>query len=631
MPSSEVTPEEFWPVELPVNCTHPVFNDQPVQFERWASLNYLVGPNGSGKTTLFNAIMAAARGRWRNRVKVLGTGRLGPLEKSVSQWLGDLTTRLFQEDNLATVYNTLFEGQDTAHQAFQLLEKRLDLRIRVLTFLKHVFKRTVFLNPTRRGLQVTGASIGGTPYQILDECHGLKELITLLTFLYDDTFAILGIDEPELHLHPQFQRFLLDELRAVAGDPSVEGKKLIFLVTHSPILLDLRHFHDLSSVLVFPGGQAPPQRVQLQSLNNEERLKVRQALPSFHAAQRELIFSNVPIVVEGITDSSILLNLAAKLDLPLGAAGIGVAAMGGKYQLFAYRALLSALAKSQARFVLDLDSAVDPQVMHYLDEDPRVQQHLASAGSGERSLSKEAGELITLIHTFIEELYQQNVTLPPLLTHLNAPGGILAESEVAIALRAVQSLRRDGADSVSMRARSIWGKVDLIRAAALAAGVLILSKGSIEAYYQAPPSVRANDFQKQQAFQAELLNIWDCEDVSTLRQRYQELITFVQGAGMLSIPVSETAREPLADLIHLLQTEIAMGRISNSETAQKNTRILAEGYWYICDLAELVIENRHVFRGTLAVKDSLGGQRIAFDQNTRAYQVLQPPVTSDLL
>src|SRR5262245_48827527 len=123
----DLAPEALWPIELRVTCGDTVFRKAPISFERWAPLNYLVGPNGSGKTTLFKAIMGAARSRWPNKVKILGTGRLSPLEKSVAPWIGDPTSRLFQEDNLQSVYNNLFSDQDTSHQAFQLLEKRPDL------------------------------------------------------------------------------------------------------------------------------------------------------------------------------------------------------------------------------------------------------------------------------------------------------------------------------------------------------------------------------------------------------------------------------------------------------------------------------------------------------------------------
>jgi predicted ATP-dependent endonuclease of OLD family len=384
---TDISKSEALKITLLVTCATNVFADAPVRFESWGAINYFVGPNASGKTTLFSAVMAAARSHYPNKVKILGTGRLGPLEKSVQPWVGDATSRLFQEENLDNVYNTLFSGQETSHQAFQLLEKRLDLQIRVLGFLRHVFKRTLQFKSTRKGLMVLGASTRGTEYQIVDECHGLKELITILTFLYDDTFSVLGIDEPELHLHPQFQRFLLDELKAVAGDPTVPGKKLIFLVTHSPILLELRSLTDLASILVFEPGK-PPRRATPELFSDEERLKVKQALPSFNAAQRELLFSNAPIIVEGPSDASVLMNLASRLELPLGAAGIGVTAMGGKYQLRAFRALLSALAKTEARFVLDLDAVVETNAINCGSCKGCVEGH-AIAGTGSGNLEQQ--------------------------------------------------------------------------------------------------------------------------------------------------------------------------------------------------------------------------------------------------
>lgn len=611
----DVTEEQSLPIKMDVTCSANLFADRSVTFKRWAPINYFVGPNGSGKTTLFNAVMDACRGRWPNRVKILGTGRLGPLEKSVTQWIGDTTSRLFQEENIDSVYNQLFSGRDTAHEAFQILEKRLDLQIRVLGFLRHVFKKTLYFRPTRRGLQVLGASSSGSSYQIIDECHGLKELITILTFLYDETFSVLGIDEPELHLHPQFQRFLLDELRAVAGDPDQPGKKLIFLVTHSPILLELRSIPELASLVVFSHGSSPQRAVPWQ-FPPEARLKIRQCLPSFHAGQRELIFSNVPIVVEGPTDVAVLMNVAAKLSLPLGAAGIGVAAMGGKYQLLAFRSLLGSLAKPNARFILDLDALVDTKALFCLDDDPLVVAHLASAGMGDRTLSKVIGELIGLIRSYLADTTTAGAPLETGITSAN-------EKTLATALRII--LEREEREPTALfninRAHAIRGKVDLLRAAARAANVLILSKGPIEAYYKNPPGARAGDFEKQQALQAELDAIWQESDDGELEERYSEVLHFLRDAGFLKIPIGDLVREPLANLIHLLQTEILTGRVRTVEEGRQCSRADADGYWHVCELISLNVFTTTKFRGTLKVKEGLGGELIHFDNNTRAYEL----------
>lgn len=606
---------EALPIHLPVSCNQLIFQKAPVQFDSWGPINFFVGPNGSGKTTFFNSVMAQARSAFPNRVKILGTGRLGPLEKSVAQWIGDPTTRLFQEESIENVYNTLFSGQDTAHQAFQVLEKRLDLQIRVLGFLRHVFKRSLQFKSTRRGLMVLGTSATGDEYQIIDECHGLKELITILTFLYDDTFAVLGIDEPELHLHPQFQRFLIDELKAVAGDPSMPGKKLIFLVTHSPILLELRSLADLATIVVFSPG-TPPRRATPDSFDDEDKLKMRQALPSFHAAQRELLFSNTPVVVEGPFDAAVLMNVASRLELPLGAAGIGLTTMGGKYQLRAFRALTAALGKSQTRFILDLDAAVDAKALSCLDADPRVIDLLHKRGLGDRTLTKLIGELITLLRDYVRDSAVAGSPVA-VIKELTAP----TEAELAVALRTLRKARDDGiAPFESGRVNAVLGKVDLVREVAASANVLILSRGSIEAYYASPPPPRPSDFEKQQALQAELDAIWAEGDTAQLSQRYKELVDFVREAGLLHIPLATLTREPIANLVHLLQSEIVAGRITSLEDARVS-RAKADGFWNICELTHLNVADRRTFSGEIRVKRELGGEVIPFDNNTRAYEL----------
>jgi len=616
--SAGIDEAQVLPVTLLVHCGRTVFAQNPVEFDRWATINYLIGPNGSGKTTLFDDIMTASRQKWPTGVKILGTGRLGPIEKSVKRWIGDLSG-LFNEERIEQIYGSQYSGQDTAHEAFQLLEKRLDLRLRVLGFLRHVFKKSLHFKSTRQGLQVLGASDLGEAYPIIDECHGLKELITILTFLYDDRFSVLGIDEPELHLHPQFQRFLLDELRAVAGQPGQPGKKLIFLVTHSPILLDIRTLADLASIVVF-SHSAPPKRATPLEFSNEERLKVRQALPSFHAAQRELLFSNSPIVVEGPSDAAVLMNLATKLELPLGAAGIGITSMGGKYQLLAFRALLKSLSRPNARFVLDLDAVTDARTLHCLDEDSRVVEHLATSGHGDRTISKLVGDLIGLLRAYASAASGANKPLIPL-----AGQDVLAsERELAIILRKITEIegRAPQEHFDRDRAKVILGKVDLIRATARFANVLILSKGPIEAYYASPPNINASEFDKQRALQSELETIWTIQDIETLRTRYAEVLEFFRDAGLLKIPISDLAREPIADLIHLLQSEIFTGRVQNLEQAKQCARVLAEGYWDICELVALEVKAKgKTFSGSIQLKAELGGETVQFNDDTRPYEL----------
>ena len=105
--------------------------------------------------------------------------------------------------------------------AFVLLEERLDLRIQVESTLRHLFDREIILewDSGRLKANVRRSGTSGSYRLDREECHGIKELIVLLTHLYDQGNQYLIIDEPELNLHPQYQAFFMQEIRKIAGDP----------------------------------------------------------------------------------------------------------------------------------------------------------------------------------------------------------------------------------------------------------------------------------------------------------------------------------------------------------------------------------------------------------------------------
>ena len=73
----------------------------------------------------------------------------------------------------------------------------------------------------------------------------------------------LVIDElKQLNLHPQYQAFFMQEVRKIAGDPATnQKKKVVFLITHSPFILDLQSEDDLKSVISFDLGYSVPRQV----------------------------------------------------------------------------------------------------------------------------------------------------------------------------------------------------------------------------------------------------------------------------------------------------------------------------------------------------------------------------------
>ena len=270
----------------------------------WGSLNYLVGPNGGGKTRFAEAVrpqlhIAQLLPRYLSAERLMGFERH-------SQAFG-FGTPLSQGLNIGEFSHLqLFgEQQGLSADALIILKQRLNVRIKVETFLSSIIGRRIrlaeeggFLNPKVRRI------IGGEEYSLKQaECHGLKELTSLLAFLYDDKYNCLIIDEPELHLHPQFQSFLVQEARRMSGDPRKNpAKKCFFFITHSPYFLDFRTVDELRDCILFQ-PQKPPTFVD--TLEEQDEFLLKRFLPRLNTHHKQFFFSDRPVFVEGYTDQQL--------------------------------------------------------------------------------------------------------------------------------------------------------------------------------------------------------------------------------------------------------------------------------------------------------------------------------------
>jgi len=225
------------------------WNQKKFETPQIGVINFLVGPNGSGKSR-FAEMLHASLGNAR----LLGTDRLSGMEHSAAlrSIYGDYFPSGLRKDQFSQLKGAGQQGSGI--DTIVLLEERMDLRIQVEATLSHLFNRKIILE-WDSGSLVARAVLGetGDSYRLdRDECHGIKELLVLLTHLYNDEQPYLIIDEPELNLHPQYQAFFMQEVRKLAGDASTDRrKKIVFLVTHSPFILDFRSVEDVKSVVSF--------------------------------------------------------------------------------------------------------------------------------------------------------------------------------------------------------------------------------------------------------------------------------------------------------------------------------------------------------------------------------------------
>ena len=131
---------------------------------------------------------------------------------------------------------------------------------------------------------------------------------------------VVLVEEPELFLRPQTQRYLYRRLRAFAA-----GGNQVVYTTHAPALLNVARLEELALV------EHEPERgtriVRPQSLESDEAFRV---VSEFDAERSELFLARSAILVEGRTEKLVLPSVFAALGYDADREGVSIVECGGK-------------------------------------------------------------------------------------------------------------------------------------------------------------------------------------------------------------------------------------------------------------------------------------------------------------
>ena len=215
---------------------------------------------------------------------------------------------------------------------------------------------------------------------VLDKGHGLQRSVVfallqmLMTTLRNRDNAgdaageleneprpiILGIEEPELYIHPQSQRLIYNVLKEFAGvhqEPHI-GSDQVIHTTHSPAFVDVGNYERVGIVR----KHAPDEGTHICQcdggvLGNVEERKGFKLLTSFGLKQNELFFAREIILVEGPEDEIAFIATARKLgqivDLP-DEIGLAIVVAHGKPEVPKFQRILNAYGL-QYGVLLELD------------------------------------------------------------------------------------------------------------------------------------------------------------------------------------------------------------------------------------------------------------------------------------
>ena len=341
-------------VKIPFLWGKAVFRKQ-----NWSQINLIVGPNGSGKTLLAQKL-AVQFGEAGYAVRFIKSERGGEAEQA---------------------------------RQMEILRENEKVRTKIERVLSSMFGKSIKFIEDIDGtmIPIVENRAWNVEYMLEQvECHGLREIISLLVSLYckngagtsdrSDTEGVPGtlitrgdgsagecifFDEPELHLHPQFQTFFINEIRKETAHSS---RRIFFLISHSPFFIDLRTPEDLTGVIACHINQVP---TSIEELNEEDDALFRRFLPRFNTYHKQFFFSDNQIFVEGYTDQQMFTNLLPYIEDDYKAAGTGIIDVGGKDELGVFCKVCSLLG-TNGRIITDLDSLFSGKLRDVACEDARV-------------------------------------------------------------------------------------------------------------------------------------------------------------------------------------------------------------------------------------------------------------------
>lgn len=204
----------------------------------FGKINYLFGSNGSGKSLTLKNIIQQAKTKLNSSPDLLKKGffiQHIPVPKQDS----------FFSDQYQFVDNASgreLSGDLDPSVFYQELSDHPEILIRIRDSLQRYLGRHPSLvkrgvNNVMNFLREDDKDV--SPYSPNQESDGLRRLSLLLAYIYHPKCLILGIDEPELHLHPDMVSFLLEELKE-----EIKYGKQFFLATHSPEVIQIGKFDD---------------------------------------------------------------------------------------------------------------------------------------------------------------------------------------------------------------------------------------------------------------------------------------------------------------------------------------------------------------------------------------------------
>lgn len=607
------------------------WKDKKFETTKIGYINFLVGPNGTGKSRFTEAIKPLLP-----KCRILSSDRLAGLffkEGGDSHLLVSYSNvkEGYNKSNFQH-YKSGAEATGIGGDAFVILEEKLDIRIRVEATLSQVLNREIRLEWDSGRLVPKAYNIKQEAAYDLqkEECHGIKELLVILTHLYDDSHQTLIIDEPELNLHPQFQAFLVQEIRKIAGDPSIPGKKIIFLVTHSPFILDINNKTDLSSIICFQSDYSSPSH--LFDKTDIEISTFATIIPRLNVHHKQLFFSDCPVFVEGIFDAQFIKAVQEFRGVSMEGSGSCVIDVGGNTEIALYHKLIEAFNK-KANYIYDLDSIFTRALRSNADTDDKIKTFLAKIGAGAefQTYCGELEKLLTKTIALIKDVTSLNPQIIELQDYLKKvlesedKKERLKKARLAILIHLDKHRQTFVKELTELKVLEIEGKLNNILRALKAQDVYLLKGGALEHYLPTYTGniYEINDSIKRQTIEKETEFLFNSLTVEELDLRYGYLFDVIkQLPAEPKVDYLKPIKNHLGSLIFKIQSGIQSEAIKSIESIESYIGNEWESYKRVLSIDKdtSIINNKNSFTCNITILDKwgLGELKLVINEKTNS-------------
>jgi len=532
-----------------------------------------LGPNGSGKTQLLRGLKSSLQSHLNGKkIRYVSAGRLGPMENYRSDFDGQRGIPRFDQATFGDKASTSRRHKnETILGDFGTLSERPDILIKVQERLRKLFKRDLTIDWDGGNLKVFFArvdQVSSQNYSSAREASGLLHLVAILAALYDDEVGCLLIDEPEVSLHPQLQSFVLDEIFKVAGPNTEQGKKLVFISTHSTEFIELNSVEQLATIVFCKDILENPIQID-PSIGEFQSRKLQALLTRLGQEHKLALFCHTPLLVEGPSDAIICSAINRKLSINLEAAGSQILPVTGKGQFPVVIKLMRLIGKIPA-LLGDADALTDDLdiISVFTNQDSA---NVLAAELGHRDAPKFARDIYNdfcqLVTDNWNDINTQAKTHYYWVNRDTAKDEIIAKKRSAFCWLftsedAIISAVNNGANWVAIKSR-LSTLLDFLEKL----GCFILRKGTIEAYYRHAATL-TND-EKPNAASYEVNGLMD-ESMEVVNSEYADIIrSMVYCSQAKEINEAEAIRDLL-----LAVAAPALASI-NEETTEADLRLFS--------------------------------------------------------